>query len=154
LRMLFLALVCMGWFCWVAVGRGFVTVIWCVWFWVLAVLRWEMSRIAVGRAFSALSCVLRYMEWKTASLPLFIECCLQVRNCSVFFHAASHSTWLCHFEHFVSFVNFSEVEVDDDEEDECFSYDWRSIHFLRNLYFPWQFFFLMINHSWTSLWER
>ena len=37
--------------------------------------------------------------------------------------------------------DFSEVEVDEDEdEDEGFSYDWRSIHFLTNLYFPWQLF--------------
>jgi len=43
--MLFLALACMGWFGWVAVGRGFVAVIWCVWFWVLAVLRWEVLGI-------------------------------------------------------------------------------------------------------------
>jgi len=38
--------------------------------------------------------------------------------------------------------DFSEVEVDDDDDDdddddEGFSYDWRSIHFLTNLYFPW-----------------
>jgi len=33
----------LGWFGCVAVGRGFVAVIWCVWFWVLAVLTWEVS---------------------------------------------------------------------------------------------------------------
>ena len=41
----FWPLFCMGWFGWVAVGRGFVAVIWCVWFWVLAMLRWEVSGI-------------------------------------------------------------------------------------------------------------
>ena len=45
------------------------------------------------------------------------------------------------FLYVMSSNDFSEVEVDDDEdEDEGFSYDWTSIHFLTNLYFPWQFF--------------
>ena len=45
--MLFLALVCMGWFDWVAVGRLFVVLIWGVWFWVMVVLSGEVSESGV-----------------------------------------------------------------------------------------------------------
>jgi hypothetical protein len=45
--MLFLALVCMGWFDWVAVGRLFVILIWGVWFWVMVVLIGEVSESGV-----------------------------------------------------------------------------------------------------------